>query len=132
MHASAAEAEAASTSSQENPLAAAGTMLLSEVELGGPGGGRAGPLPSSKVQLNDGRIVSVTGNVSQPVTPLEASKHGVLHPAWTAYCSYWLHLSTHMSYLGSEQNSPDLFGWRDQYGAGFDSHHTQGAVLLLC
>lgn len=46
---------------------AAGTMLLSEVNLGGGRGGAGGsaePLPSSRVQLNDGRVVNVTGNVS--------------------------------------------------------------------
>lgn len=46
-------------------MSAAGTMLLSEVELGdgrGVSGGSAEPLPSSEVLLNDGRTVSVTGN----------------------------------------------------------------------
>ena len=44
-------------------------MLLSEVNLGGDRGGAGGsaePLPSSRVQLNDGRVVNVTGTVSGP------------------------------------------------------------------
>lgn len=44
-------------------------MLLSEVHVGegrgGAGGAAAEPLPSSRVQLNDGRVVNVTGNVSR-------------------------------------------------------------------
>ena len=46
---------------------ASGTMLLSEVDFRGDrgaAGGSAEPPPSSRVQLNDGRVVSVTGNVS--------------------------------------------------------------------
>ena len=49
--------------SEESQLDAAGTMLLSEVNLGGAGGS-AEPLPSSRVKLNDGRVVNVIGNVS--------------------------------------------------------------------
>lgn len=44
-------------------------MLLSEVHVGegrrGAGGAAAEPLPSSRVQLNDGRVVNVIGNVSR-------------------------------------------------------------------
>ena len=53
--------------SEESQLDAAGTMLLSEVDLGGGGHGMsAEPPPSSEVQLTDGRIVRVVGNVSRP------------------------------------------------------------------
>lgn len=61
------EPEYAAAESERDPLGAAGTMLLSEVELGGgrgEAGGSAEPLPSSEVLLNDGRTVSITGNVS--------------------------------------------------------------------
>ena len=58
------QAQPESQDSEESRLDAAGTMLLSEVNLGG-GGGSAEPLPSSRVQLNDGRVVNVTGNVSR-------------------------------------------------------------------
>ena len=43
-------------------------MLLSEVNLGGDrgvAGASSEPLPSSRVQLNDGRVVNVIGNVSR-------------------------------------------------------------------
>lgn len=59
--------EATHSESERDPLSAAGTMLLSEVDLGGgrgDSGGSAEPLPSSEVLLTDGRTVSVTGNVS--------------------------------------------------------------------
>ncbi|KAL0050818.1 hypothetical protein WJX82_007739 [Trebouxia sp. C0006] len=57
--------EATHSESERDPLSAAGTMLLSEVDLGGgrgDSGGSAEPLPSSEVLLTDGRTVSVTGN----------------------------------------------------------------------
>ena len=61
------EPEYAAAEAERDPLGAAGTMLLSEVELGGgrgESGGSAEPLPSSEVLLNDGRTVSIIGNVS--------------------------------------------------------------------
>lgn len=61
------EAQGKSGVSDESQMDAAGTMLLSEVDLRGDrgaAGGRAEPPPSSRVQLTDGRVVSVTGNVS--------------------------------------------------------------------
>ncbi len=61
------DAQPEAAQSEESQLDAAGTMLLSEVNLGGGPGGQGGsaePLPSSQVLLNDGRVVSVTGNVS--------------------------------------------------------------------
>ncbi|KAL3147271.1 hypothetical protein ABBQ32_002762 [Trebouxia sp. C0010 RCD-2024] len=60
-----AQTQPESGDSEESRLDAAGTMLLSEVNLGdgrGARGGAAEPLPSSRVQLNDGRVVNVTGN----------------------------------------------------------------------
>ena len=62
-----AQSQPESGESDESQMSAAGTMLLSEVNLGGDRGGQEGPAeppPSSRVQLNDGRVVSVTGNVS--------------------------------------------------------------------
>ncbi|KAL0035601.1 hypothetical protein WJX79_001935 [Trebouxia sp. C0005] len=57
--------QSVSTHSERDPLGAAGTMLLSEVDLGAgraESGGSAERLPSSEVLLTDGRTVSVTGN----------------------------------------------------------------------